>query len=54
MQDVEILHREAMELVSQAVNARQRGDTTIAKELIKAARSSRTSCRKPSGRLIRA
>lgn len=37
MQDVEILHREAMELVDQAVNARQRGDTTVANELTKAA-----------------
>lgn len=37
MQDVEILHREAMELVDQAVNARQRGDTSVAKELTKAA-----------------
>ena len=37
MQDVEILHREAMELVDQAANARQRGDTNIAKELTKAA-----------------
>ena len=37
MQDVEILHREAMELVDQAFLARQRGDTTVALELTKAA-----------------
>jgi hypothetical protein len=37
MQDVEILHREAMELVDQAFLARQRGDTIVAKELTKAA-----------------
>jgi hypothetical protein len=37
MQDVEILHREAMELVDQAFLARQRGDTTVALELTKSA-----------------
>jgi hypothetical protein len=37
MQDVEILHREAMELVDQAFLARQRGDATTAVELTKAA-----------------
>lgn len=30
MQDVEILHREAMELVDQAFLARQRGDVIVA------------------------
>ncbi|RUT04048.1 hypothetical protein DSM106972_049620 [Dulcicalothrix desertica PCC 7102] len=37
MKDVEILHREAMELVDQAFLARQRGDATAALELTKAA-----------------
>jgi hypothetical protein len=37
MQDVEILHREAMELVDQAFLARQRGDNIVALELTKAA-----------------
>ncbi|WP_242064964.1 hypothetical protein [Nostoc sp. FACHB-133] len=37
MQDVEILHLEAMELVDQAFLASQRGDTTFALELTKAA-----------------
>jgi hypothetical protein len=37
MQDVEILHREAMELVDQAMNARLQGDTITALELTKAA-----------------
>jgi hypothetical protein len=37
LQDVEILHQEAMELVDQAFLARQRGDTTVALELTKAA-----------------
>ncbi|WP_017749114.1 hypothetical protein [Scytonema hofmannii] len=37
MQDVEILHREAMELVDQAFLARQRGDAIVALELTKAA-----------------
>ncbi|GJD19909.1 hypothetical protein Desac_0621 [Rivularia sp. IAM M-261] len=37
MQDVEILHQEAMELVDQAFLARQKGDATAAVELTKAA-----------------
>ncbi len=37
MQDVETLHREAMELVDQAVLARQRGDAEAAIALSKAA-----------------
>jgi hypothetical protein len=37
MQDVEILHQEAMELVDQAFLARQRGDNIVALELTKAA-----------------
>jgi hypothetical protein len=37
MQDVETLHREAMELVDQAVLARQRGDTEAVTALAKAA-----------------
>ena len=37
MQDVEILHREAMELVDQAFLARQKGDATAAVELTRAA-----------------
>ncbi len=37
MQDVETLHREAMELVDQAILARQRGDTVVTLELTRAA-----------------
>lgn len=37
MQDIEILHREAMELVDQAFLARQRGDSVATLELTKAA-----------------
>mgnify|MGYP001803425442 CR=1 FL=1 len=37
MQDVETLHREAMELVDQTVLARHSGDRTEALELLKAA-----------------
>lgn len=37
MQDVEILHQEAMELVDQAFLAHQRGDAITALELTKAA-----------------
>jgi hypothetical protein len=37
MQDVEILHQEAMELVDRAFLARQRGDVIVALELTKAA-----------------
>lgn len=37
MQNVEPLHREAMELVDQAVLARQSGDRTKALELVRAA-----------------
>lgn len=37
MQDIETLHREAMELVDQAVLARQRGDTEAVTALSRAA-----------------
>lgn len=37
MQDLEILHREAMELVDQAVVARQRGETSASSELARLA-----------------
>lgn len=37
MQDVETLHREAMELVDQAVLARQRGDAKAVVEFSRAA-----------------
>ena len=52
MQDVEILHREAMELVDQAFLARQKGDTNVALELTKAAFSCIARCRKLSVELI--